>query len=155
MASSGASRRGSTRAELETERRERDVRRAFGLDLRRQLEDAGLSQAALAKAAHLSPAQVSRILAGSESPSLHAMAALSVGLDGKLVVRVEPGTGPRIRDRFQARMVEALIRELNLRWKRFLEVAVYRPVRGYVDLAIHDPAERVVLRPKSTRRFIG
>src|SRR5205814_1879238 len=37
------------------------------------------------------------------------------------------------------------IRELHLRWKRFLEVAVYRPVRGYVDLVIHDPPERVVV----------
>ena len=106
----GVRRTGSSKAELEADRRVRDLRRTLALDLRHQCEDAGISQARLANAAHLSTAQVSRILAGGESPSLHSLAALSVALDGRLVVRIDPITGPRIRDHLQARILEALLR---------------------------------------------
>jgi hypothetical protein len=51
-----------------------------------------------------------------------------------------PGTGPRIRDHLQAAIVEALLHRLDSRWKRFLGVPVYRPVRGVIDLVLHDPA---------------
>src|SRR5438874_1604007 len=125
-----------TKTEVEATRRERDLRHALGLDLRNQCSDASLTQARLARAAGLSPAQVSRILSGTESASLHALAAISIAMGGRPVVRIEPGTGPPIRDRFQGRMIEALIRILHDRWKRFLEVPVYRPVRGFIDLVL-------------------
>src|SRR5207253_1368318 len=72
-------------------------------------------------ASGLSPAQISRILSAAESPSLHALAAISAAMGGRAVVRIDPGTGPAIRDRFQGRVVEALIRILDPRWKGFLE----------------------------------
>jgi transcriptional regulator with XRE-family HTH domain len=152
----GFRRTGSSKTELEAERRERDLRRAIGFDLRQQLDDAGITQAQLARAAHMSQAQVSRILAGLESPSLYALAAMSVALDGRLVMRIEPNTGPRIRDRIQARILEALIRILHARWKRFIEVPVYRPVRGVIDSVLHDPNQGVAIAAEihsQIRRF--
>jgi transcriptional regulator with XRE-family HTH domain len=147
---------GTTRAEFEAHRRERDLRHALGLELRNQIEDAGISQAALARAAHMSRAQVGRILAGTVSPSLYALAAMSVALDGRLVMRIEPNTGPRIRDRIQARILEALIRILHARWMRFIEVPVYRPVRGVIDSVLHDPNQGVAIAAEihsQIRRF--
>src|SRR5690242_910077 len=108
---------GRTRGAVEADRRERDLRRALGLDLRNQCADAGITCAALARASGLSAPHVSRILAGLESPSLHAVAALSVALNGRPVVPIEPTTGPRIRDHVQARIEEALIAILDSRWK--------------------------------------
>ena len=81
---------GSNHVDLEAARRERDLRHALALDLRRQCEDAGISQAALARAAHLSTAQVSRLLSARESPSLRGLIALSVALDARIILRIDP-----------------------------------------------------------------
>jgi len=104
-----------------------------------------VTQTALAHAAQLSQAQVSRIEAGLESPSLGALAALSVAMGARLIVRLEPIAGPPIRDHIQARMIEALLRALHSRWKPFLEVPVHRPVRGVIDLVLHDVDAGVVV----------
>ena len=130
---------GSNHVDLEAARRERDLRHALALDLRRQCEDAGISQAALARAAHLSTAQVSRLLSARELPSLRGLIALSVALDARIILRIDPVTGPRIHDRVQAPIVEALLRIIHPRWRRFLEVAVHRPARGVIDVVLHDP----------------
>lgn len=42
-------------------------------------------------------------------------------------------------------MVEEPVQSLHPRWKRFLEVPVYRPVRGVIDIVLHDPDERIVV----------
>ena len=55
-----------------------------------------------------------------------------------LAVRFYPGTGPLIRDHFQAAMIEAVIRELHHRWRRFPEVWVTHPVRGVIDLLLES-----------------
>lgn len=60
-------------------------------------------------------------------------------------VRAYPNTGPRIRDRHQAVILEALLAILHPRWKRLLEVAVHRPARGYVDAALADTTPDVGL----------
>lgn len=131
-------RTGTSRAEYEADRREHELRRAIAEELRRLIEDAGINQAAVARASHLSEAQVSRILAAKESPSLHSLAAIGVGLDARLRFLLDPVTGPRIRDRLQARIGEALLRLAHRRWKRFIEVIVHRP-RGMIDVVFHDP----------------
>ena len=149
-------RRGTSRAEYEADRRELELRRAVAADIRRLIEDAGVTQAALARASHLSSSQISRILLSQESPSLHSLAAVTGALDARLGIHVDPLTGPRIRDRVQSRIGEALLRLVHPRWKRFLEVVVHRPVRGMVDLVLHDPeaAEVVATEIQSEiRRF--
>jgi transcriptional regulator with XRE-family HTH domain len=141
-----------TRAEYEADRRELELRRAIAEDLRRLIEDAGISQAALARASHLSQAQISRILGARESASLHSLAALGVGLDARLRFVLDPVTGPRIRDRFQARIAEALIRLAHLRWKRFLEVIIHRP-RGMIDVVLHEPAASEIVATEIASRI--
>ena len=77
--------------------------------------------------------------------SLKSLARASAALGGELSVRFYPGTGPKIRDHIQAAILEALLREIHPRWKRFIEVPVYRPVRGVIDLVLHDPTIPVVV----------
>ena len=66
--------------------------------------------------------------------------AIAAALGCDLSVRMFPGTGPRIRDRIQVAMSEALLASLHPRWRAAPEVPVYRPVRGVIDLVLADPA---------------
>jgi transcriptional regulator with XRE-family HTH domain len=121
-------------------RRVEEQRRAIGREIRLLREDAGLTQAQLARAAGLSRAHLCGIESGESEASLAALTALAEALGASVSVRLYPGTGPRIRDHLQARIVDALLRQLEPRWKRFLEVPVYRPARGVIDIVLHDPA---------------
>lgn len=73
------------------------------------------------------------------------LTAISSALGGSVSVRLYPGTGPRLRDPIQARITEALVRILDPRWTRFVEVPVHRPARGVIDAVIHDQAAGVVV----------
>ena len=46
----------------------------------------------------------------------------------------EPGLGVPLRDRYQAPMIEGVLRILHPRWARFTELLGRRPVRGVIDL---------------------
>jgi transcriptional regulator with XRE-family HTH domain len=147
---------GATRTEREARQLELDTRRAFGLALRQLCADAGITRAALARAAHLSPAQVGRIMADTTSSSVYAMCALAVALDARFVLRFDQVTGPPIRDRIQALIVETMVGIAHARWKRFLEVPVFRPVRGMIDVVLHDPLAAVAIATEvhsEIRRF--
>ncbi len=60
-------------------------------------------------------------------------------------MRLYPNTGPLVRDRHQARVVETLLRTRHPRWRAFGEVRVLHPSRGWIDLALHEPRERVLV----------
>ena len=92
-----------------------------------------------------SPSLLSKLEAGEFKPSLETYARISAALGADLAARVYPNTGPRIRDRHQVRMAELLIGALHPRWQVTPEVAVRRPVRGWVDLALEDPGARLVI----------
>jgi transcriptional regulator with XRE-family HTH domain len=121
------------------QRRALDARRALGGDTRTIREDAGIRQVQLAAAAGISRAHLCEIESGKAEASSEVLAAIADALGAHLSLRMYPGTGPRIRDHIQAAILEALLRELHPRWKRFVEVPVYRPVRGVIDLVVHDP----------------
>ena len=123
--------------QLRTARRE--LFRALGAEIRRHRDDAGRSQAAIARAAGISPGHISAIEAGTAEPSVGVILAISLALGCDLSVRLFPNTGPRIRDRLQVPMGEALLALLHGRWQRRPEVPVYRPVRGVIDLVLSDP----------------
>jgi transcriptional regulator with XRE-family HTH domain len=125
---------------MTSRRRVEEQRRAIGREIRLLREDAGITQARLARAAGISRGHLCGIEAGESEASLAALSALADALGASVVTRFYPGTGPRIRDHLQAKIVDALLRQLDARWKRFLEVPVYRPVRGVIDLVLHDPA---------------
>ena len=88
---------------------------------------------------------LSRVEAGSLSPTLETYARIAAALGADLAARVYPQTGPRIRDRHQVRMADVVIASLHPRWQVTPEVAVRRPVRGWIDLALHDPAAHLVV----------
>ena len=102
-------------------------------------EDAGVSQVRLAAAAGISQGHASEIESGAVTPSAETLHRIAIALGGRYVTRIEPGIGVPIRDHIQARMVEALLARLDPRWQRHLEVPIHRPVRGNVDLVLHDP----------------
>ncbi len=121
---------------LRTQRR--DLWRALGLEVRRMREDAGRSQASIAAAAGINQSHLSRMEAGTAEPSLEVLLAIAAALGADLSVRLFPSSGPRIRDRLQLAMSEALLGTLHPRWHATPEVPVYRPIRGVIDLVLED-----------------
>lgn len=122
-----------------------ELRRRLGGDIRRLRVDAGLSQRAVAAAAGIDHGYLSLIEAGEREPSFGVLSSIGEVLGADLHVRLYPTTGPRIHDRIQAAMVEALFGALHSRWRRQAEVPVRRPARGYVDAVIASRADRLVI----------
>jgi len=110
-----------------------EMRRRVGLEIRRLRIDAGLSIRALAAAAGIDHGFLARIEAGTAEPSYAVLLAIGEILGADLSVRLYPTTGPRIHDRIQAPILEELFRIVHPRWRRFAEVGVTRPARGFVD----------------------
>src|SRR6478752_1831318 len=112
------------------ERRVADTRRRMmrriGADLRQLREDAGVSQAAVARTAGVNQPYLSRIEAGNAEPSIEVLLRLGLALSTDLAFRFFPNTGPRIRDHLSAAMGTALAEALHQRWRMSAEVAVYR-----------------------------
>lgn len=129
----------------EAARRLRTLRRAIGSDLTRLRTDAPSSISRLATTAGLDRTYVGRIEAGTANPSLETLVALGIALGADLSVRFYPGTGPRLTDRHQARMVESILRQLTPDWTAHLEVAVSRPSKGVIDLVLERPRERLLV----------
>lgn len=127
------------------DRRTELLRRVLLEEARRLIDDAGISQTSLARTAGVTQSQISRFLAGTANPSLGTINRLAAALGAELSVHLYPNTGPLVRDRDQATMLEAVLRDLHPRWHPFTEVAVRRPSRGWIDLALHDPAAALVV----------
>jgi transcriptional regulator with XRE-family HTH domain len=128
-----------------TTNQEKAVARAAALarktiveDLQRALADAGMRPSELARASGLDSGYLSRVLRGTASPSVDTWARICVPLGLDLSLRLYQNTGPRIRDRFAAPMLEAILRDAHPRWARYTEVGVHKPARGWIDLGLHD-----------------
>ena len=116
----------------------RSLRRRLADDLSRLADDAGITPTELARAAALNRSYVSRTLDGLAQPTLETYARLAAVLGADLSARLYPNTGPAIRDRHQATIVEGLLAQLHPRWQSYPEVRVREPARGWIDLALHD-----------------
>jgi transcriptional regulator with XRE-family HTH domain len=90
--------------------RDAELRRWIGRQVVDLRTEASVSQPALARCAHISQGYLWKIEAGLARPSLETLQSISACLGCDLSVRFFPGSGPRLHDRFQAPMVEALIR---------------------------------------------
>ncbi|MFP5341796.1 MAG: helix-turn-helix domain-containing protein [Candidatus Limnocylindria bacterium] len=114
----------------------RRQRRSLGDDLARLRTEAGATRAAVAAAAGLDRTFYGRVEAALATPGLETLIAVAAALGAEVSVRIYAGSGPRLTDRHQARMVEALLGTLCSVWRPHLEVAVWRPVRGVVDMVL-------------------
>ena len=117
----------------------RRVLKSFGSEVRSMRADAGMSIAALARAAGLDPTFVGEIETGAANPSIETCERLAIVLGADLPLRLYPTTGPLLRDHLQAAIAELIVRVAHSRWARFAEIAVRRPARGWIDLGLHDP----------------
>lgn len=118
--------------------RVRQARSAIGRDLSRLRQDAGLTQAAVARAAAVSPAHLCGIERGSIEASTRVLVAIADVLGADLSVRAYPTTGPRIRDHIQAAIAESMLRVIRPRWRPYVEVPVRHPARGFIDLVLAE-----------------
>lgn len=130
--------RSRSRVVIEARRRADTQIRAFGNSIRRQRLDAGISQARLAAEAGISAAYLCALEAGGARPSLEVCARFAAALGGEVSLGFYAGAGPQLRDHLQVAMLETLLRSAHGRWERRLEVAVRRPVRGFIDLVLVD-----------------
>ena len=135
----------SPRFEANVRRITERLHAALAGEIVRLREDAGVSRSALADAAGTDLSYLCRIEDGHERPSLATYVRLGVAIGADVTARLYPNTGPAIRDRHQARMLEALLAVLHRRWHAFTEVAVRRPSRGWIDAALHDPAAHLLV----------
>jgi transcriptional regulator with XRE-family HTH domain len=101
------------------------------LDLR---TEANVTQTALAAGAGIDQAHLSRIERGLVRPSLDTLVAIAASLGGDVGVKIFPGSGPRILDRFQAPMVDCMIRALRPSFPcpERTESSIWRSARGLV-----------------------
>ena len=136
---------GETKLQREIDRRERDLRRSIGMSIRDLREDAALTRTAVATAAGIDRSFMGRIESSEREPSLSTLVAISMVLGADLSVKLYPTTGPRLRDRVQAAMVEALIAYLGRPWIAHPEVPVHRPARGVIDLVLTNRTTPLII----------
>lgn len=137
------------------------ARKSLAEDIDRLRRDAGWSVAGLARGSGVDATYLRRILdppeqAPLERPSLETYARLAAALGADLSAKVYPNTGPTVRDRHQARMLELLLAAVHPRWHAYTEVAVRRPSRGWVDAALFAERENVLVATEiqsELRRF--
>lgn len=114
------------------------VRANLRKDIATLCADAGISLAALAQASGVPYSFLWRFMAGTADASFDTLAKLAAPLGADLAARFYPNTGPTIRDRHQARILEALLSLLGGNWVRYAEASVWKPVRGAIDAVLHD-----------------
>jgi transcriptional regulator with XRE-family HTH domain len=133
-----ASEMAETRLQRAIRLRQVRLRQSLIDELGRVIELEGISLRALGRAVGVDPSQLARFLRGQGGLSHDTLAAVATGLGYDVSLRLFESVGPRLIDHLQARMIEALLAILHPRWLARLEVAVYRPVRGVIDLVLQD-----------------
>ena len=122
-------------------------------DIDRLRRDLGLSVSALARASGVSQSHLSQVLAGQREPSIAVLVAITKVLGADLSVRLYPTTGPTVRDGIQARIAEELLRIVAPSWRRSVEVPVFRPARGFIDVVFDEPTQAVAVATEIQSRI--
>jgi transcriptional regulator with XRE-family HTH domain len=128
----------------ELTRRSRELRRRIGQQIVDLRTEANLTQAQLARCAGIDQAHLWRIEAGSINGSLEVLVAISACLGCDLSVRLYPGSGPRLHDRFQAPMIEGLLRMVGPGWLPRPECPV-PGARGVIDLVLTRATDHLTI----------
>lgn len=118
--------------------RARSLRRSVGDQLRDLREERGLSLRELATASGVHPSVIGRAESADGNLTLESLAKVATALGAEASLRLYQATGPRLRDHVQVRLIETFLGRLHPRWRARLEVPVYRPVRGVIDLVLSD-----------------
>lgn len=134
-------------------RKTRDIHRAVLGEIDRLRRDAGMSIRRLAHEAAIDAGYLSQVLAGSRTPSTAVLVALTTVLGADLSMRVYPTTGPIVRDAIQTRIGEELLRIVAPTWRRSIEVPVYRPARGFIDIVFAEPTLAVAVATEIQSRI--
>jgi transcriptional regulator with XRE-family HTH domain len=145
-----------TRSALTGSQAGRALQRSIGDEIHRFRVDAGLSARAVARAAGISHSTLLALELGTHDPTVQVIARVGAVLGCRLGLKLLPGAGPAIRDHVQTLMTGGMLTELDAAWRRSVEVPVFRPIRGFIDLAIerdllpiavaieaHSQAERI------------
>ena len=103
--------------------------------------EAGVGPAALARCAGITPGYLWKIEAGHARASAETLIALGACLGTELGMQFYPTVGPRLHDRFQAPMLEALLRIRHPSWSGQPEVPV-PAARGVIDLVLARAGDR-------------
>lgn len=119
----------------ELARRVRELRSRIGQQIAELRTEAGVTQAELARCAGIDAAHLLRIEAGRVAASVAVLQAIGACLGCDLGVRYFQGAGPRLHDRFQAPIIEALLRVRHPSWTGKPEVPV-PAARGVIDLVL-------------------
>src|SRR5687768_3057438 len=98
------------RVQVIADRRTVEIRRAIGQELLAARLDQGISQQRLADATGIDRSYLARVEAGTASASVDILERIAAGLGGDLSVRFFAGTGSGLRDRYQASILEALLK---------------------------------------------
>jgi transcriptional regulator with XRE-family HTH domain len=153
---------GETRQEREERERRRRIteqqtaaREAIGEELRRARVDANVSLRALGRASGIHPTHLARVEAGVHGLSHDALVAAATALGRNVSVRLFEASAAMVRDRLQAPMIDALLEVLHARWIQRLEVGVYRPVRGIIDVVLQDRETLDLVAGESHSRIHG
>jgi transcriptional regulator with XRE-family HTH domain len=125
-------------------RQVRELRARIGRQVADLRLDSGATIGDLARCCGIDPAHLWRIEAGQRSPSLEALVAIAACLGTEPGVRLFPNGGPRIHDRFQAPMVDALIRLAGSPWRSTPEVPV-PAARGVIDLVLRRSLDQLTV----------
>lgn len=116
-----------------------EARDWFVRELRIACEVSGLSQLQLARRAGLNPSRVSRILTGRTVPDLDVAERLVRGTGNRLLFKVVPSGGVRLRDSGQLGVAERIVGVAHQSWRRRLEVPVATaPDRRAADLVLDN-----------------
>ncbi len=129
---------GDTKLESSIKDRRRALRRSLGGQLLRTRLEAGLSIGDVGRAVDLDPSHLSRVESGDRDLSIASLVAVAAVLGHDASIRLFPSSGPRVRDHIQVRMIEALLAVADPRWEARLEVPVYDPVHGVIDVVLRD-----------------
>jgi transcriptional regulator with XRE-family HTH domain len=121
------------------------IERRIGDDALRLRTDAGATKARVASIAGVDRTFLGRIESGLAHPSLETLIAIATAMGAEVSVRLYAGSGPRLTDRHQARMMESVLARLARVWRPHLEVAVWRPARGVIDGVFERVDDRLLV----------
>ncbi len=117
----------------------------YARELRLACDVAGLSQRQLARRVGVLPSRLSRILAGKSAPDLDLAERLAEGTGHRLLMKVVPSDGVRLRDSGQLGVAQWIIGEAHGSWRKRMELPVGAPPdRRAADLVL-DNARAVLM----------